>query len=127
VPVSRRSPLDVRLKLARALGVFGWLEYSTDHDDAAETLTRQMLDVIADSTPDAATRRLRASGEASMGNIRLKQGHAAEAVALLKSAAQAFRPASYPKSRSPIGSFWPFTILYACTSTRSGFSPGTTS
>ena len=89
LPVSRRSPLDLRLKLARVLGVFGWLEYSTDHENAAETLTRQMLDLIADSTPDAATRRLRASGEASMGNIRLKQGHAAEAVALLKSATQA--------------------------------------
>jgi tetratricopeptide (TPR) repeat protein len=89
LPVSRRSPRDLRLKLARVLGVFGWLEYSTDHENAAETLTRQMLDLIADPTPDAPTRRLRASGEASMGNIRLKQGHAAEAVALLKSATQA--------------------------------------
>jgi tetratricopeptide (TPR) repeat protein len=86
IPITERSPLDQRLKLARVLGVWGWLEYNAAQTSAAETLTRRSLALIADRNPDGATRRLRASDESSLGNIRLKQGNAAEAIGLFESA-----------------------------------------
>jgi len=85
IPVTERSPLDLRVKRARLLGLFGWFEYSLDHADAAEKLTRDSLALIADRDADGPTRRLRANFESNLGNIRLKQGHAAQAVALFES------------------------------------------
>jgi len=88
LPVNRGSPLDLRLKVANTLWALGRLEYNAYHEDAAETVTRQMLDLIGDRNPDAATRKLRAAGERSLADIRLTQGHPAEAVAWLESARQ---------------------------------------
>ena len=88
LPVNRGSPLDLRLKLGNVLWSLGRLEYSVYHENVAEADMRQLLDLIADRTPDPATRRLRAAGERSLGDIRLTQGHAAEGVAWLESARQ---------------------------------------
>lgn len=88
LPVTRASPPDLRLKVAKVLVSLGHLEFNTYHEDLAEKLTRQGLDLVGDSTPDAASRQFRAQGQSSLGQILLKQGHAADAVALLESARQ---------------------------------------
>lgn len=88
LPVNRESPPAMRLKVANTLWALGRLEYNAYHEDAAEAVTRQMLDLIADRAPDAATRKLRADGERSLGDIRLARGHPSEGVALFESARQ---------------------------------------
>ena len=88
--VSLASPPDLRRKVASVWLASGRLEYSSYREDAAEHATRRMLDLIGDRSPDAATRMLRAVGERSLGDIRLKQGHTTEALALLESAKQSF-------------------------------------
>jgi tetratricopeptide (TPR) repeat protein len=62
------------------------LEYAANHEDAAEAVARRMLDFVADRAPDADTRMLRAIGERSLGEIRVKQGQSAEALSLFDSA-----------------------------------------
>lgn len=86
LPVTRASSPDLRRKVATVLYSLGRIEFNTYHEDLAEKFTRQALDLLGDPTPDAATHRFRAQAESSLGQIRLKQGHAAEAVALLESA-----------------------------------------
>jgi len=88
LPVSRASPPELRRKVASVWWSLGRLEYNAEHEDVAEKVTRQMFDWLGETTPDAETRRLRAAGESSLGQIRLIQGHAKEAAALLQSARQ---------------------------------------
>ncbi|HTS76974.1 MAG TPA: serine/threonine-protein kinase [Bryobacteraceae bacterium] len=90
IPVNRGSPPDLRLKLANVLWALGRLEYFANHEDAAEPLARQLLELIGDHHPDAKARRLHASGRRFLGEIRLIQGHPAEAAALMESARQEF-------------------------------------
>jgi tetratricopeptide (TPR) repeat protein len=89
LPVNENSSPDLRRRVARVLLASGRLEYNAYHEDAAEPVTRRMLALIGDPAPDSATRLLRAVGERSLGEIRLKQGYPAEGVALLESARQA--------------------------------------
>ena len=88
--VNKGSPPELRRRMASVLWALGRLEYNTYHEDAAEKATRRMLDLLADRAPDPATRMKRATGERSLGQIRLKQGHTTEALALLESARRAF-------------------------------------
>jgi tetratricopeptide (TPR) repeat protein len=101
LPVNRGSPPDLRLKLANVLWAFGRLEYFADHENVAEPLTRQLLALIGDRPPDAEGRRLHALGERFLGEIRLTQGHPAEAVALMESARQELVDLQSSGSRDP--------------------------
>jgi tetratricopeptide (TPR) repeat protein len=89
LPVNAGSPADLRRRLASALWALGRLEYSVNREDAAEPVTRRMLHLLEDRAPDGPTRKLRAIGDGSLGQILLKQGHSAEAVKLMESARQA--------------------------------------
>jgi tetratricopeptide (TPR) repeat protein len=84
--VNGGSPPELRRKMAETLWDWGRLEYNTYHKDVAESVTLRMLDLLKDAAPDDATRILRARGEESLGEIRGKEGHTAEAVTLLESA-----------------------------------------
>ncbi len=86
LPVTRESSADLRRKVAGVFYSLGRVEFNTYHEDIAEKFTRQALEMVVDPTPDAATRLLHAQVESSLGQIRLKQGDAAGAVALLGSA-----------------------------------------
>ena len=86
LPVTAGSPQDLRRRVADVLLGLGRLEYAANHEDAAESATRRMLDLLADRAPDPKTRMLRALGERSLGEIRMRQAHSAEALALLDSA-----------------------------------------
>lgn len=86
--VNAGSAPDLRRGLANVLLALGRLEINAYRENAAEPVTRRMLDLIGDRAPDPATRMLHAVGERSLGDIRLKQGHTAEAVALMESARQ---------------------------------------
>ncbi len=90
LPVNRDSPPDLRRKAANAFFDLGRLEYNAYHEDAAEPVTRRMLNLLDGRDSDPATRMLWAIGERSLGDIRLRQGHASEGVALMESARQAF-------------------------------------
>jgi len=90
LPVNRGSPPELRRKVAEVLFYWGRIEYNTFHEDAAEPITRRMLDLLGDGSPDAPTRRLYAVGQRSLGEIRMKQGHTAEALALIESARNTF-------------------------------------
>jgi eukaryotic-like serine/threonine-protein kinase len=85
VPVNRQSPQDLRRKAAEVLWAWGRLEFSANREGAAEPLTRRMLDLLGEGPLEAPTRLQRARGERSMSEIRLKQGHNAEALTLLES------------------------------------------
>ena len=87
--VNDTSPPDLRRRVADVLLALGRLEYNANREDAAEPVIRRMLNLIADRAPDAATRMLGAVGERSLGEIRLKQGHNAEALSLMESGKQA--------------------------------------
>ena len=89
VGVNAQSPPELRRGAARVL--LGWsrLELDAHHENAAEPLTRRMLDVLGDDTSDLQARALRATGTASLGEIRRVQGHSAEALTLLESARRA--------------------------------------
>jgi tetratricopeptide (TPR) repeat protein len=89
--VNGGSPPELRRKMAETLWAVGRLEYNAGHEDAAEPVTRRMLDLIRDPAADAATRMLRARGERSLGDIRFEQGHAGEALALYESSRSALR------------------------------------
>lgn len=86
LPVNSQSPQDLRRKAADVLFAWGRLEFNAYREDAAEPIIRRMLDLLGDGFLDAPTRVLRARGERGLGDIRLKQGHTAEALALLQSA-----------------------------------------
>jgi len=86
------------------LWALGRLEYNVEREDAAEPVTRRMLELLADRVPDDATRMLRAIGEVSLGQIRLKQGHGAEGVKLLESGRKALvdlRSSGYGDAKLP--------------------------
>jgi serine/threonine protein kinase len=85
LPVNRGSPPDLRRQYATVLYALVSLEYNAGHQDVAEKLARQMLSLLDDRNPDPATRRLRALGERSLADVRLQEGHSAEAVALMES------------------------------------------
>ena len=101
LPVNRGSPPDLRLKLANVLWALGRLEYFADHENVAEPLTRQLLALIGDRPQDAEARRLHALGDRFLGEIRLTQGHPAEAVALMESARQELVDLQSSGSRDP--------------------------
>ncbi len=84
--VTEASSSELRHKVARVLYLSGRIEFNTYHEDVAEKFTRQALDLVGRPTSDAEILRFRAQVEASLGQIRLKQGHPAEGVAFLESA-----------------------------------------
>jgi tetratricopeptide (TPR) repeat protein len=84
--VNAASPPDLRRGAARVLLAFSNMEADAYHEIVAEPLARRALDLLQDPAPDPDTRVLRASGATSLGEIRLKQGHAADALALMESA-----------------------------------------
>jgi tetratricopeptide (TPR) repeat protein len=65
------------------------LELDAYKENAAEPLARRVLEVLGDDASDPVTRALRASGEANLGEVRRKQGHTTEALALFESARRA--------------------------------------
>ncbi|MGC4049768.1 MAG: serine/threonine-protein kinase [Paludibaculum sp.] len=83
--VGPASPPDLRLRLAKALWALGRLEYNVERMPDADPPTRRMLDLLPAGATDAETRRWRAVGERSLGDIRLREGRGAEAVTLLES------------------------------------------
>jgi eukaryotic-like serine/threonine-protein kinase len=89
LPVTRESPPDVRRHPAEALFALSQLEFNANREEAAEPFSRRMLDLLGDGSDDASIRILHAAGERSLGDIRMKQGRAAEAVTLMQSARQA--------------------------------------
>jgi eukaryotic-like serine/threonine-protein kinase len=102
LPVDRNSPQELRRKLGNTLWALGRLEFTNEHEDAAEAPTRRMIDLLTGRAPEPATRILWASGARSLGQIRLKQGRAVEAAALLESAMQALtdlRSSGYSDSK----------------------------
>jgi len=86
VPVNRQSPQDLRRQAADVLFAWGGIEFNAYREDAAEPIIRRMLDVLGDGALDAPTRVIRARGERRLGEIRLRQGHTAEALTLMQSA-----------------------------------------
>ncbi len=91
VPVNRQSPLEVRRKMADVLFALARLEYNTYHESSAEPINRRMLDLLGDRDLDSPARMLRAIGEASLGQIRMKLGQPVEAVSWLESSLGNFR------------------------------------
>jgi tRNA A-37 threonylcarbamoyl transferase component Bud32 len=85
LPVTRESTPDMRDKVADVLLALSRLEFSANHEEAAEPFSRRMLDLLGGSD-DASIRMRHAAGERSLGDIRMKQGRAPEAVALMESA-----------------------------------------
>jgi hypothetical protein len=83
--VGRDSPQELRIRLARALWALGRLEYNAERLPAADVPTRRMVDLLSVSNPDGETWKWRLIGERSLSDIRLSEGRAAEAVALLQS------------------------------------------
>src|SRR5262249_42453997 len=61
--VDAAAPADLRRRAASVLFDLGRLEYNAYREEEGAAFTRRMLDLIADSTPDAETRMLRAIGE----------------------------------------------------------------
>ena len=88
IPVTPASPVDLRRRLATVLLAYGRLEYNAYHEDLAGTFTRRMLDVLPDRAGEPATRMLQALGTRSLGDILLRQGHTADAIASLESASR---------------------------------------
>ena len=88
--VNSRSPLDLRRRNASVLWMLGRLEFGGSHWEPAETAIRRAMDLLGDGAPDPEARRLRASAESSLGEIRLKQGRAREALALIEAAQRVF-------------------------------------
>jgi tetratricopeptide (TPR) repeat protein len=86
--VDKRSPAELRLGVARALLGLGRLELNVDHEAVAEIPIRKMVDLLSDATPDAEVRRWHANGNRSLGEIRLSQGNAHDALQFLESAQQ---------------------------------------
>jgi serine/threonine protein kinase len=86
LPVTVASRPDLRRRLANVLLAFSRLEYNAYREDVAETFTRRMLDLIPDNPAAPATRMLQAMGGRSLSDIRLRQGHTADALASLESA-----------------------------------------
>jgi eukaryotic-like serine/threonine-protein kinase len=86
LPVTAASSPDRRRRLANVLMAFGRLEYNAYREDVAETFTRRMLALVPDDPADLATRKLRALGLRSLGDIRLRQGQTGEALASHESA-----------------------------------------
>jgi serine/threonine protein kinase len=104
MPVTRESAPDMRRKVAGVLQAMSRLEYSAYHDDAAEPFSQRMLDLLGRGSDDAATRMLYAIGERTLGDIRVNQGRAAEALALMESARQTLvdlRSAGYSDKTLP--------------------------
>ena len=85
LPAGARATPEVRRSMANALLSLGRLEFNAQHEDVAEKITRQMLDTLGAGS-DAATRMLRALGQRSLSDARLKQGGAAEGLDLLGTA-----------------------------------------
>jgi len=75
------------------------LEFDAHRENAAEPIARRLLQLLADSDPDPATRVLRASGQVTLGEIRLNQGHVAEALALMESARRGLAAARTPDNK----------------------------
>ena len=90
LPARDRSSPAVRLRIARVLQASSRLEYSSNHEDAADGFTSRMLRML-DGLRDPEARLLRAVGERSLGDIRLRQGRPAEALALMESAFRALQ------------------------------------
>jgi tetratricopeptide (TPR) repeat protein len=86
LPVTAASPENLRRRLANVLLAYGRLEYNAYHEDLAGTFTRRMLDVLPDRAGEPATRMLQALGVRSLGDILLRQGKTADALASLESA-----------------------------------------
>lgn len=86
VPVTPGSPPNLRRNYATALLSLLSLEYNAYHEDIAEKLGRQALDLLADLHPEPATLKLRAIAQRALADVRLRQGHAADAVASMQSA-----------------------------------------
>jgi eukaryotic-like serine/threonine-protein kinase len=84
--VTAASPEDLRRRLASVLLAYGRLEYNAYHEDVAGTFTRRMLDVLPDRAGEPETRRLQALGARNLGDVLLRQGHTADALASLESA-----------------------------------------
>jgi tetratricopeptide (TPR) repeat protein len=88
--VNAKSSLELRRGAARVLIASSGLELDAYKENVAEPLARRVLDVLGDDASDPETRALRASGEANLGEVRRKQGHTTEALALFESARRAF-------------------------------------
>ena len=88
--VNGSSPADLRRGAAAVLMALARLEYNAEREDAAEPFDREALDLLADRSPDPATRMLRAKAQRDLSDIRLRQGRTADALALLESARAAF-------------------------------------
>jgi eukaryotic-like serine/threonine-protein kinase len=86
LPVTAASSEDWRRRFAAVLLAYARLEYNAYHENVAETFTRRMLDVLPDRTGEPATRMLRALGVRGLGDVLLRQGHTADALASLESA-----------------------------------------
>ena len=84
--MNRGSPQNLRRQAADVLFAWGGLEFNAYREDAAEPIIRRMLDVLGEGILDASTRVVRARGERRLGEIRLRQGHTAEALILMQSA-----------------------------------------
>ena len=99
VPVNRQSPPELRRKMADVLFALARLEYNSYHEAAAEPINRRMLDLLGERDLDPPTRMLRATGEASLGQIRMQMGQPAEALTWIQSALKTFgdlKASGYP-------------------------------
>jgi len=90
IPVNPQSPPELRRKMADVLFALARLEYNAYHEAAAEPINRRMLDLLGTQGLDPPTRKLRAMGEASLGQVHLKLGQPAEALTWLESSLKNF-------------------------------------
>ena len=101
LPVTPRTPIDVRRRLAGLLLMYGRLEYNAYREDAAEQFTRRMLALVPDDPAAPATRLLQAAGLRSLGDIGLRQGRTSEALASFESARRALLELQSSEPDSP--------------------------
>ena len=105
LPVTQESSPEMRRQVADVLSALSRVEFSANHEDAAEPFSRRMLDLLGRASPDAPTRLLYAAGERGLGEIRMRQGRTAEALTLMESARQTLtdlRSSGYSDKNLPV-------------------------
>lgn len=87
--VGPRSPLQLRRKAAMVWWLLARLEFAGYHDADAGADALRARDLLQGTLSDPAARRVRASAESTIGEIRVREGKPAEALGLFESVQRA--------------------------------------
>ncbi len=91
LPVTPQSPPDLRWKAAWPVFLLSRLEFGQYHEEKAEAYDHRVMELLHGGAQNNSTRMLSAMADRCLGEIRLRQGRIAEALALTRSALQALR------------------------------------